>query len=472
MGFIDELKESLTPRPDRNEPVCAPEPYAANPSRENIESGDNQVYLIRVPYPAEGSATVDFALQLLRPVRSIYYPVIMNPGTPLAAYAFTPQGINLSVPIPSTINNPLFDLTPGQLTRWKKPFSQIYISVNGYGTGGFITILVSESQEFISSATASTTDLHKLTTIETITPLAANGVFTGAWHDSQADGVLFVMASVFATIGSTANGFVIQESDDISNANFTRTIQVGNSVANTLGRIVAYIKCRYWRVVFTNSTSPQTAMEITTTASDILNQIGYPADTISVNVPVQPVAFNTTSGSIGDNSASSAYTPFTEISAGVTSGNPGEVFVPVYGGAFSGTPNAALQGWSRPRTPTVFKNVTTQTLGATPVWTPGAGNKFRLLGYLIEVSGDASLAAAGILTISLTDAAAVLPFLHRVYLPVAAPVAPSQVGYSTRPMQLGQFGVLSAAANNVLNVSLSAALTSGAVNVIAFGTEE
>src|SRR5271156_643907 len=163
MGFLDELKESLTPRPDRNEAVCAPEPFPSIPSRENIGSGDNEVYLIRVPYPAEGSATIDFALQLMRPAKSIYYPVIMNPGTPLAAYAFTPQGINLAAPIPSTINNPLFDLVPGQLTRWKTAFNKIYVSVNGYGVGGVITLLVSDGMELLTANPAATTDLHKLT---------------------------------------------------------------------------------------------------------------------------------------------------------------------------------------------------------------------------------------------------------------------------------------------------------------------
>src|SRR5271170_5293820 len=171
MGFLDNLKESLTPRPDRFDPPCDPAPYTPEISRSNIGSGDNEVYLIRVPYPAEGSATVDFALQLMRPAKSIYYPVIMNPGTPLAAYAFTPQAINLAAPIPSTINNPLFDLVPGQLTRWKTAFNKIYISVNGYGVGGFITLLVSDGMELLTANPAATTDLHKLTTIETQTLL-------------------------------------------------------------------------------------------------------------------------------------------------------------------------------------------------------------------------------------------------------------------------------------------------------------
>jgi hypothetical protein len=470
MGFLDNLKESLTPRPDRYDPP-APEPWVTSPGRPQLRSGDNEVYLVRVPYPAEGSATVDFVLDLMRPAKSIYYPVIMNPGTPLAAYAFNPQGINLSSPIPSTINNPLFDLTPGQLTRWKTAFDRLYVSVNGQGTGGFITLLVSDGMELITANPSQTTDLHKLTIVETTTPLAANGVFTGAWHDSQADGVLYVTATVYASQNSATNGFVIQESDDISNANLIRTIQVGNSIANTIGRITTAIKCRYWRVVFTNTTTAQTTMELTTTASDILNQNNYAGDTVDVNVPVQAIAFPTPISSITDNAVSNNFVPITEINAGTTASAPTEAFVPIYGGAFSGTANAALQGWSRPRTPTVFKTITATAAGNTAVWTPGSGNKFRLLGYVISVTGDASLAAAGRLSISLADAATTLNFIHQVYLPAAAPAAPLQQGFQVI-LPLGAFGVLSAAANNALNVQLSSALTSGLVNVIAYGTEE
>jgi hypothetical protein len=39
-------------------------------------------------------------------------------------------------------------------------------------------------------------------------------------------------------------------------------------------------------------------------------------------------------------------------------------------------------------------------------------------------------------------------------------------------LDLGVFGILSAAANNVLNVNLSVALATGNVRIIAMGTEE
>jgi hypothetical protein len=470
MGFLDDLKESLTPRPNRNEPP--PEPYITAPSREPLQQGDNEIILIRVPYPTEGSATVDYSIQLMRPIDGIFYPVIMNGGSPpLAAYSFGPQGINLSQPVSANLNNPFFDLVPGQLARWKKEFDKIYVSVNGQGTGGFITLLGCRGLMDLTSNPAANTELVKQTIIETTTPLAANGVFTGAWHDSQADGVLYVTATVFASQNSAANGFVIQESDDISNANLIRTIQVGNSVANAIGRITTAIKCRYWRVVFTNTTTAQTAMELTTTASDILNQNNYAGDTVDVNVPVQAIAFPTPISSITDNAVSNNFVPITEINAGTTASAPTEAFVPIYGGAFSGTANAALQGWSRPRTPTVFKQATATALGATALWTPGAGNKFRILKFKIQVTADATLAAAGEQVIELTDAATVLPLTHIVWIPAAAGAVLNDE-YDSGWIDLGQFGILSAAANNVLNINLGTALATGKVNVIVCGTEE
>jgi len=466
MGFLDELRKAKLLPPEPQPEVC-PEPFPSQPARLNVGSGDNEVYLVRVPYPAEGSATVDFALQLMRPAKSIYYPVIMNPGTPLAAYAFTPQGINLAAPIPSTINNPLFDLVPGQLTRWKTAFNKIYVSVNGYGVGGFITLLVSDGMELLTANPAATTDLHKLTTIETQTLLAANGVFTGAWHDSQADGVLFVMVSAFSAQAGT---FVIQESDDISNANFTKSLIGSVNVAvSTLARYVVTIKARYWRIVYTNGATLQTSFELSTTASDILNGINSSTDVTNPGNPITFIESPQGVANLADELAVGNYTSFPALNLP----NPVALLTATlnefFGGAFSGTPNAALQNWSRARTSTVFKRVSTVATGSTALWTPGAGNKFRLLKLYIQVTATAALAVAGDLTISLLDSATDIAMDFIVSIPAAGLTVGDDF---SQFIDLGTFGILSAVANNVLNVNLSAALTAGHVNVIAMGTEE
>jgi hypothetical protein len=143
----------------------------------------------------------------------------------------------------------------------------------------------------------------------------------------------------------------------------------------------------------------------------------------------------------------------------------------VYGGAFSGTANTALQGWSKERTPTVFKTVQATASGNTAVWTPGTGNKFRLLKLFVEVTDNASLASGGVLTINFQDATTSINISFDVFVPSTAVTTVIGDGLE-QELDLGKFGILSAAANNALNVNLSSALATGNVRVIAMGTEE
>jgi hypothetical protein len=154
-------------------------------------------------------------------------------------------------------------------------------------------------------------------------------------------------------------------------------------------------------------------------------------------------------------------------------GNPLDVADSVYGGAFSGTANTALQGWSKRRAPTVFKTVQATASGNTAVWTPGSGNKFRLLKVFVQVTAAAALASAGVLTVSFQDGTTGMPVAVDVYLPASSVSAPLGDAFS-QEIDLGEFGILSATANNVLNVNLSSAITGGTgnVRVIAMGTEE
>jgi len=91
--------------------------------------------------------------------------------------------------------------------------------------------------------------------------------------------------------------------------------------------------------------------------------------------------------------------------------------------------------------------------------------------YMVQVTEDATLAAGAVLTISLFDAAAgATGQAHDVWVPAAA-LALSGDLYTSPWVDLGN-GFLSGAANNVLNVNLSAALVTGNVRVICCGTEE
>jgi hypothetical protein len=142
-----------------------------------------------------------------------------------------------------------------------------------------------------------------------------------------------------------------------------------------------------------------------------------------------------------------------------------------YGGAFSGSANATLQGWSKARTPTVFKTVSATASGNTALWTPASGNKFRLLALIVEISNNANLAAGAVLTVKFQDSAADVGLSFDCFVPTTA-VTTTVGAFSTGWIDLGFFGVLSSAANNVLNVNLSATLTTGACRVTASGTEE
>lgn len=121
------------------------------------------------------------------------------------------------------------------------------------------------------------------------------------------------------------------------------------------------------------------------------------------------------------------------------------------------------------RTPNKFKTVQATASGDTALWTPTAGKKFRLMRYMIEVTGNATLAAGAVLTVVLRDATTALPFAVDVFVPTTAFSA--GVDFVSPWFDLDN-GVLSAAANNVLNVNLSAALTAGNVRVLCCGTEE
>ena len=99
--------------------------------------------------------------------------------------------------------------------------------------------------------------------------LGNGGVFTSAWQDASAEGTVFVEATARADQASASNGFVIQESDDSSNTNFTITVAQATVSANTTTRLFASIRSRYWRIQYTNNTSVQTSFDLVATASTV-----------------------------------------------------------------------------------------------------------------------------------------------------------------------------------------------------------
>lgn len=143
-----------------------------------------------------------------------------------------------------------------------------------------------------------------------------------------------------------------------------------------------------------------------------------------------------------------------------------------YGGKFNGTANAALQGFSATRTPTVFKTVQATASGNTAIWTAGTGNKWNLLAYRIEVTSNASLSAGAVLTVKFQDVTTDISISHDIFVPTTAVTTVAGDAYDSGWTVLSTFGIRAASVTTALNVNLSAALATGNVRVIVAGTEE
>lgn len=126
--------------------------------------------------------------------------------------------------------------------------------------------------------------------------------------------------------------------------------------------------------------------------------------------------------------------------------------------------------WDRPRVPVIIKTAVATAAGNTVLWTPTGGTMFRVMRAIIMITADSATAGGGVVTIDLQDVDTSVGITASVFVPAAAGTVFGN-GFSTGWMDFGH-GKLSALANNVLNIDLSAELTSGAVRVIVCGTEE
>lgn len=123
--------------------------------------------------------------------------------------------------------------------------------------------------------------------------LGNGGVFTSPWLDSTLVPLDFVEVTSYSDQAAAAGGLVVQESDDITNANFARTAGSDTPGAATLETMVCTIRKRYWRVIYTNGVTPQTQFELTV---GMLAQIPATVDN-SGNIisPQQSSGWNATS---------------------------------------------------------------------------------------------------------------------------------------------------------------------------------
>jgi hypothetical protein len=123
--------------------------------------------------------------------------------------------------------------------------------------------------------------------------------------------------------------------------------------------------------------------------------------------------------------------------------------------------------WDRVRVANVFKTQTSNTAAAATVWTPAAGKKFRLMGYEISIAG--TLAATGIQAITLLDGATTIK--NHITALIQTTTASIALITPVFDSDMGQ-GYLSAAANNVLTMTMTNNLATGNCSINAWGTEE
>lgn len=126
------------------------------------------------------------------------------------------------------------------------------------------------------------------------------------------------------------------------------------------------------------------------------------------------------------------------------------------------------------RTPNIFKTALAASSGDNAVWTPTTGKKFRLMRFKLQLSADATIAAAGRITVTFRDNTTATNLTHVYFLGQTALTGATVLytaGQDSGWIDL-ENGILSAAANNVLNINLSAALATGTLSVLCCGTEE
>jgi hypothetical protein len=150
------------------------------------------------------------------------------------------------------------------------------------------------------------------------------------------------------------------------------------------------------------------------------------------------------------------------------SGGGSSSTIPMYSPQFWNN-STVSSGFERMLTTNSFGAAAATASGSTLVWTPNASTRFVLQCVSVDVTGDAKQASAGDLTITLTDSGTTIPgFLWEVYVGTTSLDTSGEL-YSSGTVCFKN-GFRSSTVANVLDVNLSAALTSGAVVVRAWGT--
>lgn len=305
---------------------------------------------------------------------------------------------------------------------------------------------------------------RKFQTILTTTPLGVAGNFTSSWFDTQQTGGLVLGLQLVYT-GGTSSSLSIQGTEDTSDSSLVANLKQNTFFGAGAYQSIAFIPTRYWRITYT-SAAAQTTLKIITTEMDIPGlMVGAAASGVGSSGTSPVVLATDTVGNISTLTASPTDTGTARyfVTSGV--GSAGNLAgIASYGAVGSGS---TVNGWQAVRIPNIFKTATATASGNTALWTPTTGKKFRLMRLVFQLTGNAAQSVAGVLTIDLQDNTTSTNISFSAFVPGVAGTTFADYQY----IDLGN-GILSAAANNVLNINLSSALTSGNVRIIAMGTEE
>lgn len=296
--------------------------------------------------------------------------------------------------------------------------------------------------------------------VSTYYPGAVTSPTASNWIDTNQTGADYVEVTVVITGAGTIGSIFIENADD---ANDTTSASNTNSqlvTAANLGvgttTIAAIITRRYWRVKWTNTATAAATFKLYYT-----EQVIAPSGAVNPATGYQPLDGTAISDGVSPAAGPLGISMF--AAGGIRTG-PGTAL------QFLATSSAPSGPFVYERTPNIFKTATATASGNTALWTPTAGKKFRLMRLIVMITENATLGAAAVLTVSFQDSASALNIAFDIFVPNAAGATIGD-GYSSGWIDFGN-GILSAAANNVLNTNLSAAVTAGNVRVIACGTEE
>lgn len=282
------------------------------------------------------------------------------------------------------------------------------------------------------------------------------------WYDAGAVGSVLISLTAYNNPASPNNLIAVEQADDPADTAVTANSCV--PLANFPGTngsnysLTVSVTKRYWRIRYVNGpTASSTTFKISFTEQAIpaAPLLSTSNGTVAGGGPAgaTPSGFGNSVGPVYISAANAGGTVFTGPLGVIT-----YKYTPVSG-------NMAID-----RHVEVLKTAQATALGNTAVWTPAAGKKFRLMRFNISIPAQCKQSVGGIITITFQDSTTGIPHAYDVFVPGTADTI-SGVDFNSGWIDIGN-GILSAAANNVLNVNLSAALTAGNVRVNVAGTEE